>query len=96
MEAIMARETFYKKDTLSNTAFKQYDFDFESDALMIIHDGTGDIKISWNGQTASDDGDLFPSDGFIVFDNLGKSKVFLKSTVNNDPVRIWAWQGSRP
>jgi hypothetical protein len=91
----MSRETFYGAILVPNTDFVLKEFGLESDGIMLLHDGTGDVTISWTGETGSDDGLMKPSDGFLAFDNLNKSKIALKSTVNNDPVRIFAWRRSK-
>ena len=91
----MSKEDFYEAVLVPNTDFIIKDFEFESDGIMLLHDGTGDVTISWTGQTGTVNGLMKPSDGFLVFDNLNKSKIALKSTINNDPVRIFAWRGSK-
>lgn len=92
----MSKETFYEAILVPNADFVVKEFGFESDGIMLLHDGTGDVTISWTGTTGSDDGLMKPSDGFLVFDNLNKSRIALKSTIDNDPVRVFAWTRSKP
>ena len=89
-------ESFYEKVTLSNTGFILKEFGFESDAVLIIHDGTGNITFSWTGETGTVDGELYPDDGFIALDNICQSRVALQSTVNGDVARVFAWRRSKP
>ena len=90
----MAKENFYKK--LSLTAdFQKFDFEFESDHILIVHDGTGNLVMSWDGKTATNDGDIFSFDAFIEFNHLQKSKIFIKTSNPTDVVRVWAWRSEK-
>lgn len=88
------KEQFFDESSVPSADFLKVDFGFEADHIMIVHDGTGDITLSWDGTTGSNDGKFVPNDNWIQFDDLEKSKIFLKSTVGADPVRVWAWRKS--
>lgn len=89
----MAKEDFYKKETLDGT-FEVFEFGFEADRILVIQDGTGDWVFSWDGKTGTNDGDLIPTDGWIQFDGLEKSRIFIKTDNPGDEARVWAWRRS--
>ena len=86
-------ENYYSTPTALTANFQKFDFGFEANHLMIIHDGTGKITWSWNGQTGTNDGDLEAADSWIALDGMEKSRMFVKSDNPGDVVRIWAWKG---
>ena len=91
----MSTEQKYKKVT-TTAAFADgvVDFGFECDHILMVQDGTGTITFSWDGTTGSNDGEFDQGDKWIQFDGLKKSKVFVKSSIPGDLVRIWAWKES--
>jgi len=69
------------------------EFGFEAEHMRIIHDGNGTLTISFD-KTATD-GKMLSTDTPLELLDLRMSKIWIKSSVDTDPVRVYAWRSGR-
>lgn len=89
--------TFFAERNIVELAFPdipQFAFDFRATAYTIVVEGDGNVF--WSFDQRNIEGRISPDDVSITFDNIGVSKIYMKTDVpisapKKPSVRIWAW-----
>lgn len=89
----MAKRIHFEDYAAPDSYGDPIEFGFEAEHIRIIHDGTGTLTLSFDKTTT--DGKMLSTDTPLELLDLRMSKIWIKSSVATDPVRVYAWRSGR-